>query len=38
MRKILNEQAGHATNREERRGEIEALLTDPHVIAARCAA
>jgi hypothetical protein len=38
MRKILDAQAGYATNPEERRGEIEALLTDPHVIAARCAA
>jgi hypothetical protein len=38
MRKILDEQAGRATNPEERRGEIEALLVDPQVVAARCEA
>jgi hypothetical protein len=38
MRDILDEQAGHATNSVERRGEIEGLLTDPQVLAARCAA
>ena len=38
MRDILDEQAGYATNPDERRGEIEGLLTDPQVVAARCAA
>jgi hypothetical protein len=38
MRDILDEQAGHATNSEERRGEIEGLLIDPQVVAVRCAA
>jgi hypothetical protein len=38
MRDILDEQAGHATNSVERRGEIEGLLTDPQVVDARCAA
>ena len=35
MRAILDEQAGYATNPEERRDEIEALLTDPQVVAAK---
>jgi hypothetical protein len=34
---ILYEQAEHATNRDERRGEIAGLLRDHNVIAARCA-
>jgi len=38
MRDILDEQAGNATNPDERRGEIEALLIDPQVLSARCAA
>ena len=38
MRVILHEQAGFATNPRERREEIEALLRDHNVIAARCAA
>jgi hypothetical protein len=38
MRDILDEQAGHATNSVERRGEIEGLLTDSRVVDARCAA
>ena len=38
MRVILHEQAGFATNPRERREEIEALLRDHKVIAARCAA
>ena len=38
MRVILHEQAGFATNPMERRAEIEALLRDHNVIAARCAA
>jgi hypothetical protein len=32
---ILDEQAGYATNPEERRGEIQALLVDPPVVAAK---
>jgi hypothetical protein len=35
MRVILDEQARFANNPEERRGGIEALLTDPQVVAAR---
>lgn len=35
MKDILNEQAGHATNAEERRSEKDALFTDPQVIAAK---
>jgi hypothetical protein len=38
MRDILYEQAGHATNPAERRGEIEGLLMDRNVAAARIAA
>lgn len=38
MRVILHEQAGFATNPRERREEIEALLRDHNVIAARYAA
>jgi hypothetical protein len=38
MRPILHEQAGFATNPRERREEIEALLRDRNVIAARYAA
>ena len=38
VRVILQEQAGFATNPRERREEIEALLRDHNVIAARCAA
>jgi hypothetical protein len=38
MRTTLHDEAGHATNPDERRGEIEGLLTDPQVLAARCAA
>ena len=38
MRVILHEQAGFATNPRERREEIEALLRDHKVIAARCVA
>jgi hypothetical protein len=38
MRDILWEQAGYATNPAERRGEIEGLLKDPNVMAARVAA
>ena len=38
MRVILHEQAGFATNPRERREEIEGLLRDHNVIAARCAA
>jgi hypothetical protein len=38
MRVILHEQAVFATNPRERREEIEALLRDHKVIAARCAA
>jgi hypothetical protein len=35
MRAILHEQAAFASNPVERRGEIEALLTDPQVVAAK---
>jgi hypothetical protein len=35
---VLYEQAGHATNPEERRSEIDGLLIDPQVLAARCVA
>ena len=35
MRTILHEQAGFASNPVERRGEIEALLADPQVVAAK---
>jgi hypothetical protein len=35
MHKILCTQAGFATNPDERRGEIEGLITDPQVVAAR---
>ena len=38
MRSILDEQAAFATNSAERRGEIEGLLRDHNVIAARRAA
>jgi hypothetical protein len=34
-RTILHEQAGFASNPVERRGEIEALLADPQVVAAK---
>jgi hypothetical protein len=37
-RDILDKEAGYATNPKERRGEIEALLIDPQVVAARLAA
>jgi hypothetical protein len=37
-RGILTEQTAFATNPQERRDEIEGLLRDPKVIAARCAA
>jgi hypothetical protein len=32
MRSILHEQAGHATNPEERRGEIDRLLRDHYEV------
>ena len=35
MRAILHEQAGFASNPVERRGDIEALLADPQVVAAK---
>ena len=35
MRGILDEQAGYSTNPEERRGEIDGLLIDPQVVAAK---
>ena len=35
MRDILDEQAGYATNPEERRSEIDGLLIDPQVVAAK---
>jgi hypothetical protein len=38
MRDILDEQAGHATNPVQRRGEIAGLLVDRNVLAARIAA
>jgi hypothetical protein len=38
MRNILWEQAGYATNPAERRGEIDGLLKDANVMAARVAA
>ena len=38
MRVILHEQAGFATNPRERREEIEALLRDHKVMAAKCVA
>jgi hypothetical protein len=37
-RNILDEQAGYSTNPMERRAEIDALLRDHKVIAAKCAA
>jgi len=35
MRAMLYEQAGFARNPPERRGEIEALITDPQVVASK---
>ena len=35
MRDILDQQAGYATNPEERRSEIDGLLANPQVVAAK---